>query len=163
MRPRLVGHASAARMSKKEIETMNKILPTLFGALALACLSAMPAGASALEDALTNGATRLIADEISKRLADKTVTFENLNTGAKVLVYYDGQNGTILKPIGSDQTLTGFYATDLSDHVCLGVHGDGPMRLRCVNVLMIDGVMHKFELDGSLRGRIIEEVAGNII
>ena len=37
------------------------------------------------------------------------------------------------------------------------------MRLRCVNVVLIGGVMHKFELDGSLRGRIIEEVNGNII
>jgi len=142
---------------------MTRIHSTIVGALALTYLSAVPASASELEDAVTDGATRLTADEINKRLADKTVTFENLNTGAKVLVYYDGQNGTILKPIGSDQTLTGFYATDLSDHVCVGVYGDKPMRLRCVNVLLIDGVMHKFELDGSLRGRIIEEVAGNTI
>ena len=142
---------------------MTKVLRTLFGAIVIGCLSAMPAGASALEDALTNGATRLAAEEISNRLADRTVTFENLNTGAKVLVYYDGENGTILKPIGSDQTLTGFYATDLSDHICVGVHGDAPMRLRCVSVLLIEGVMHKFELDGSLRGRIIEEVSGNVI
>lgn len=142
---------------------MKTLLPTLVGALALTCLSAMPAGASELEDALANGATRLTADEINQRLAEKTVTFENLNTGAKVLVYYDGQNGAILKPIGSDQMLVGFYATDLSDHVCIGVHGDGPMRLRCVDVLLIDGIMHKFELDGSLRGRIIKEVAGNTI
>jgi hypothetical protein len=125
--------------------------------------SALPASASALEDALAKGATRLSAEEINKRLADKTVTFENLNSGAKVLVYYDGRNGTILKPVGSDRTLTGFYATDLADHVCLGVHGDGPMRLRCVDVLLVDGVMHKYELDGSLRGRITESVTGNII
>ncbi len=142
---------------------MKKILPTLVGALAYTCLFAMTADASELEDALTNGATQLTAEEIDERLADKTVTFENLNTGAKALAYYDGHNGIILKLDGSDETLAGFYATDLADHVCLGVHGDAPMRLRCVNVLLIDGVMHKFELDGSLRGRIIEEVAGNII
>ncbi|MEM7223685.1 MAG: hypothetical protein AAF495_11935 [Pseudomonadota bacterium] len=142
---------------------MIKCLPALIGALALGSLTAMPAMASQMEDALANGARKLTAEEITKRLADKTVTFENLNSGAKVLVYYDGENGTILKPVGSNQTLTGFYATDLSDHVCVGIKGDAPMRLRCVNVLLIDGVMHKFELDGSLRGRIIEEVAGNII
>ena len=142
---------------------MTKMLPTLASALAMSSLFATPASASELEDALSNGAVRLTADEISSRLADRTVTFENVVTGAKVLAYYDGQNGAILKPIGSDQTLTAFYATDLADHFCLGVQGDGPMRLRCLNVVLIDGLMHKFELDGSLRGRIIEEVTGNVI
>jgi hypothetical protein len=150
-------------MSNQENDIMKRMLPALVGAVAFFCVSSMSAEASQLEDALNNGATKLTAEEINDRLADKTVTFENLNTGAKALVYYDGRNGTILKIFGSDQILEGFYATDLADHVCVGVHGDKPMRLRCVDVLLIDGVMHKFELDGSLRGRIIEEVAGNII
>lgn len=136
---------------------------TIVSALALLLIGTGVSAGTQMEDALANGAVRLTADEIHARLADRTVTFENANTGAKALAYYDGQNGLTLKMLGSDALLEGFYATDLADHVCVGVYGDAPMRLRCVHVLLIDGVMHKFELDGSLRGRIIEEVDGSIL
>ena len=139
---------------------MKKWLIALVGASALTAVGAMPAAATQLEDALADGATKLTAAEINLRLADKTVTFENMKSGAKVLLYYDGQNGLILRPVGSEKTLTGFYATDLADHVCLGIHGETPMRLRCMTVLSIEGVMYKYELDGSLRGRVVEELAG---
>ncbi|PWE33822.1 hypothetical protein DDZ14_03945 [Maritimibacter sp. 55A14] len=142
---------------------MTNFIHAFTGAIAIAAAAATGATATEMEDALTNGATQLTADQIEARLADKTVKFENMNTGAKVLVYYDGGNGMVLKPVGSEKTLDGFYATDLANHVCLGIRGKEPMRLRCVNVLMIDGAMHKFELDGSLRGRIIESVDGNMI
>lgn len=131
-------------------------------ALTAALLAASPALAETdLEKALANGAERMTAEMVASRLADKTVTFENANTGARALVYYDGVNATRIKIEGKD-ILEGFYAFDLADHVCVGVWGDQPMRLRCVDVLLIDGLMHKFELDGSLRGRVIEEVDGNL-
>lgn len=140
-----------------------KIRNNTFAALlALTALSTPALAETQLENALANGAHRLTAEEVSIRLADKTVTFENANTGAKALVYYDGSNGTKLK-LADGTMLEGFYAFDLADHVCVGVYSDEPMRLRCVHVILIDGVMHKFELDGSLRGRIIEEVSGNVI
>ena len=142
---------------------MKTSISARIAAIAFALLAASPAAASELEDALANGATKLNADEITSRLSDKTVTFENLKSGAKVLIYYDGQNGMVLQPVGSDKTLKGFYATDLSDHVCIGIEGDKPLRLRCMTVLLIEDVMYKYELDGSLRGRVIEEVAGNKI
>lgn len=141
---------------------MKRSQKVLAGALAMTVLSAVSAAASEMEDALAKGAVRLTAEQISERLADKTVTFENATSGAKALVYYDGSNGIRLKPLGSNKMLKGFYATDLADHVCFGVYGNAPMRLRCVHVLLIDGVMHKFELDGSLRGRIIDQTDGNI-
>ncbi|CUK01997.1 hypothetical protein RUE5091_02320 [Ruegeria denitrificans] len=141
---------------------MKTRINTFAALLALTALSAPALAETQLENALANGAHRLTAEEVSIRLADKTVTFENANTGAKALVYYDGSNGTKLK-LEDGTLLDGFYAFDLADHVCVGVYGDAPMRLRCVHVVLIDGVMHKFELDGSLRGRIIEEVSGNII
>ncbi|MES0826780.1 hypothetical protein [Ruegeria sp. SCP11] len=140
-----------------------KIRNNTFAALlALTALSTPALAETQLENALANGAHRLTAEEVSIRLADKTVTFENANTGAKALVYYDGSNSTKLK-LEDGTMLDGFYAFDLADHVCVGVYGNEPMRLRCVHVVLIDGVMHKFELDGSLRGRIIEEVSGNVI
>ena len=105
---------------------MRKTFTGLCAAVALFGLFATPAAASQLETALAEGGTKLTAEEITTRLADKTVTFENLNSGAKALVYYDGGNGTIIKPIGADQELEGFYATDLADHVCVGVYGETP-------------------------------------
>jgi len=142
---------------------MMKTFTVLGGALVAAGLAAGASAATEMEQALANGAVQMTADEITERLASKTVTFENATSGAKTLVYYDGENGTLLQPVGSDNVIEGFYAVDLADHICLGVHGDEPMRLRCVNVLLIDGQMHKFELDGSLRGRVIEEVSGNLM
>lgn len=141
---------------------MTRSPTTVLAALALVLLGAEAAAGTPMEDALADGAVRLDADEINARLADRTVTFENADTGERALVYYDGGNGTKLKLLSSGTLLEGFYATDLADHVCVGVHGDEPMRLRCVHVLLIDGVMHEFELDGSLRGRIVEEVDGCI-
>lgn len=140
---------------------MKRYLHMFTGAILAAGLATAAAAETDMEAALADGAVKMTGDEIVERLAGKTVTFENATSGAKVLVYYDGGNGTILRPVGSDKTIEGFYAVDLADHVCLGISSDAPMRLRCVHVLQIDGMMHKFELDGSLRGRVIEAVQGN--
>ena len=141
---------------------MMKSFPAVIGTLALAGIATAAHAETDMEKALAEGATRMTSDQIAERLAGKTVTFENASSGALALVYYDGSNGTLIKPEGADEAVEGFYATTLSDHICLGLSGDEPMRLRCVNVLLIDGTMHKFEMDGSLRGRVIEEVEGNL-
>lgn len=140
---------------------MTKLSHVFTGAMLAAGLATAAAAETDMETALADGAVKMTGGEIAERLADKTVTFENATSGAKVLVYYDGSNGAILRPVGSDKVIEGFYAVDLADHVCLGISSDEPMRLRCMHVLLIDGMMHKFELDGSLRGRVIEAVQGN--
>ena len=141
---------------------MKTSIPALIGTLALAGLATAAQAQTDMEKALADGATRMTSDQIAERLAGKTVTFENASSGARALVYYDGGNGTLIKPEGVDEAVEGFYATTLSDRICLGLRGDEPIRLRCVTVLLIDDMMHKFEADGSLRGRVIEEVDGNI-
>lgn len=142
---------------------MMKPLPALIGMLATAGLATAALADTQMEKALADGAKRMTADEIAERLAGKTVTFENASSGDKFLVFYDGANGTLLKKVGSDTVSEGFYAVSLADHICVGAKTNEPIRLRCVNVLLIDGKMHKFELDGSLRGRVIEEDEGNIM
>ena len=87
---------------------MKRSQKALAGALAMTVLSAVSAAANEMEDALAKGAVRLTAEQISERLADKTVTLENATSGAKVLVYYDGSNGIRLKPLGSNKMLKGF-------------------------------------------------------
>lgn len=140
---------------------MTKPFRVLVAALLAAGLATPALAQTAMEKALAAGAERMTADEIAARLAGKTVTFELASTGDRFLVYYDGVNGTLLKKVGSDTVIEGFYAVSVADHVCVGTKGDEPIRLRCVNVLLIDDQMHKFELDGSLRGRVVEEVDGN--
>lgn len=142
---------------------MKKTLAGLIGLTIAASLSTAAAAETALEAAIASGAKQMTADEIVERLAGKTVTFEFASTGDRALIYYDGGNGMLISPVGSDKTIEGFYAASVADHVCFGVKGDAPMRLRCVDVLLIDDMMHKFELDGSLRGRVVEEVEGNIM
>lgn len=144
-----------------ETDLMTKTLAALSGALLATSLATSALAATEIERALADGGVQMTADQIVERLAGKTVTFENATSGAKALLYYDGQNSMLIKPLGSDDVIEGFYAVDLADHICLSAHGQEPMRLRCVNVLLVDGMMHKYELDGSLRGRVIEEVSGN--
>lgn len=141
---------------------MMKPFPALIGTVALAGLATAAHAETDMEKALADGAQRMTSDQIAERLAGKTVTFENASTGGTALVYYDGSNGMLIKPEGADDAAEGFYATTLSDRICFGLRGDEPMRLRCVHVLLIDDMMHKFEVDGSLRGRVIEEADGNL-
>ena len=143
----------------KHLKALVKSLVS--GALVSASVATPALAETAMEQALAEGAERMTADQIAERLAGKTVTFELAATGDQFLVYYDGVNGTVIRKIGSDTAMEGFYALTVSDHICLGFFGDAPVRLRCVNVLLIDGAMHKFELDGSLRGYVVEEADGN--
>lgn len=140
---------------------MTKPFTILAGALLAAGLATPALAGTAMEKALAVGAERLTANEIAARLAGKTVTFERASSGGRALVYYDGANGMLIRKVGSDRVIEGFYAVSDADHVCFGAKGDEPIRLHCVNVLVIDDQIHKFELDGSLRGRIVEEVEGN--
>lgn len=142
---------------------MRKPFAALSGALLAAALASPALAETAMEKALAAGAERLTADEIAARLAGKTVTFERAASGDRFLVYYDEGNGTLIRKVGGDKVIEGFYAVTVNDHVCFGAEGDEPMRLRCVTVLMIDDMLHKFELDGSLRGRIVEQVDGNSV
>lgn len=142
---------------------MMKLFPALSAALLAAGLAAPAWAGTALEKALAEGAKRLGAEEIAARLAGKTVTFEQAASGARFLNYYDGANGMKIRKVGGDKVMDGFYAVTASDHIRFGIRGDKAIRLRCVAVLEIDGTLKKFELDGSLRGRIVEEVAGNAV
>lgn len=112
---------------------------------------------TAMEKAVAEGVVRMIGDQIFEHLASKTATFENALSGAMALVFYDGRNNHVIKAVGSDETREGCYAIDLADLICLGAKSAQRMRLRCLKVLLVDGQMHKFGLDGNPRGRVIEE------
>lgn len=140
--------------------TAKTLICLLAGALLAGLASPAHAG-SDLEKALAAGGKRLTGEEIAERLTGKTVTFVSEKTGDKFLVFYGVGNETAGRKVGSDTAMTGFHAVTDRDHICLGWQGRGLPRLRCVDVLLIDGVLHKFKADGSLSGRIIELADGN--
>lgn len=133
----------------------------VLGILAAPMMATGAGAGTAMEQALANGATQLTGDQIAARLGGKTVVFELASTGGRYLVYYDGVNGMRLAKVGGEKVMKGFYAIDTADHVCFGIQKDAPLKLRCVSVLVVDGKLHKYELDGSLRGRVLEEADGN--
>lgn len=116
---------------------------------------------TALESALDAGAQRLTGDEIAERLTGRTVTFVAEASGDTYFVYYGPGNEAMSRKANGDAVSRGFQAVSDRDQVCIGWEGRDLPRLRCVDVLLIDGVMHKFKADGSLSGRITGIADGN--
>jgi len=109
---------------------MMKPFATLFvGPLVAASLATPAVAETAMEAALTAGAEHMTADDIVERLAGNTVTFEFASTGDKFLIYYDGDNGFVMRKVDSDAVMEGFYAVSVADHLCLGMKADEPIRL----------------------------------
>jgi hypothetical protein len=138
-----------------------KKLIGLVSAVGLTALAADARAGTAMEEAMQAGAEKLTADEIAERLTGKTVTFVAAGNGDTYLVFYGSDNDAMSRKVGSDTVSSGLYAVTDRDQVCLGWEGRDLPRLRCVDVLLIDGVMHKFKADGTLSGRITELVDGN--
>jgi hypothetical protein len=132
-----------------------KILTGSLAGLILAGVAGTAQAGSDLEKALANGATRLSSDEISERFKGKTVTFVSDKTGAKYLVYYGPGNELAGGKMGGDTSNTGFQAVNDRDQMCLGWEGRDLPRMRCMDVVLIDGVVHKFRADGNLSGQIV--------
>ncbi|MDX1576211.1 MAG: hypothetical protein R3285_08450 [Kiloniellales bacterium] len=139
----------------------GKTLIALVAAITMLGLASGAQAGTDLEKALKSGATRLTSDEIAERLTGKTVTFVSAKTGDKYLVYYGEDNKTAGRKAGSDKTKLGFHAVNDRDQICLGWEGSDLPRLRCMDILLIDGKMHKFKADGSLGGYISETAEGN--
>lgn len=139
---------------------------TLIGMLAFVLLAVSSFGAAAetaREKALSAGAKQLSADEIAERFAGKTVTFESATGNKRVLVYYSEGNEVAGKLIGGDWSDTGFYGVADNDTICLSWDNRDKPRLRCLHVLLVDGVVKKFKADGSLSGSIVKFEDGKIL
>lgn len=138
-----------------------RIAPYVAAALAMMALSTAAKAETDLERALASGAKQMTSSEIAERLTGKTVTFVSAENGAKFLVYYGANNEAASSKVGGDWSATGFHAVTDRDQICLGWKGSDLPKLRCLEVLLIDGVMHKFKADGSLSGKITDFADGN--
>lgn len=135
----------------------------LVSALAFAGLASAAQAGSDFEDALANGGKKLTGPELAERLKGKTVTFVSSATGDKYLVFYGETNEAASRKVGGSGSTSGFHAITDRDQVCLGWEGRDLPKLRCMDVVLIDGVMHKYKADGSLSGQISEVVDGNAV
>lgn len=136
-------------------------LTALAAGLVMAGLATAAQAGSDLEKALAAGAERLTSDQIAERFVGKTATFVADKTGDRYLIYYGENNELVGGKAGGDTSNVGFQAVNDRDQMCLGWEGRDLPRLRCLDVLLIDGVVHKFKSDGSLMGRIVEFAEGN--
>ena len=138
---------------------------TLIGTLAFVTLVASSLGAaaeSAKEKVLKDGATQLTSDEIAERIAGKTVTFVSASGDKKFLIYYSKDNDIAGKMVGGNWSDTGFYGIADNNTICLSWNGSDKPRLRCMYVLLVDGVVKKFTANGSLSGTIVKFEDGKI-
>lgn len=141
----------------------GKMLVGLVAGITMLGLATGAQAGSHIDKALKDGATRLTSDEIAERFTGKTVTFVSHKTGDKFQVYYGEDNDIAGGKIGGDQSKAGFHAVNDRNQMCLGWAGRDLPRVRCMDVLLIDGEVHKFRADGSLSGKIIEFAEGNIM
>ena len=89
------------------------------------------------------------------------MTFEAAAGDKRFLVYYGNDNRAEGSKIGGGWSANGFYAVTDGDQICLGWKGSDLPRLRCMDVLLIDGKLHKFKADGSLSGHVTDVADGN--
>lgn len=82
-------------------------------------------------------------------------------SGDKFLLYYSPDNQIIGGRVDSQERNKGFMAVNDRDQICLGWEGSDLPRIRCVDIVLMDGVVHKFRADGSLSGKVIRFDDGN--
>ena len=136
-------------------------LTALAAGLAMAGLATAAQAGSDLDKALEAGAERLTSDQIAERFIGNTAVFVADKTGDRYLVFYGENNELAGGKADGDTSNVGFQAVNDRDQMCLGWEGPDLPRLRCLDVLLIDGVVHKFTAVGSLSGRIVEFAEGN--
>ena len=131
--------------------------------LALAVSSFAAAAGSDREAALAKGAKQLTAEEIAERFAGKTLTFASASGDKRFQIYYSRGNEAVGKKIGGGWSDSGFYAVADNDTICLSWANRDKPRMRCMHVLLVNGVLQKFKADGSLSGSIEKLEEGKIL
>lgn len=132
----------------------------IFTALALMGTTADVSAESALEKTLANGAKRLTADEIADQFVGKTGTWVSPSGDKKIAIYYGENNDLHAEKLGGGWTGEGYYAIANTDDICISWNGSDKGRLRCLDVLVVGGVVTKFNVDGSLNGTYDSFVGG---
>lgn len=129
-------------------------------ALALIIFSGSAQAGSAMQAALDGGATRLTADQIADRFVGRTGIWISASGDKKIAIYYGTHNDLRAQKTGGGWTGEGYYGIADNDNICISWKGKDKGRLRCLSVLVNNGVVIKFNADGSLNGRYENFAAG---
>ncbi|MCL7940578.1 hypothetical protein M8009_09740 [Halomonas sp. ATCH28] len=127
------------------------LIMTLASILLASASSSLAAG-TAIKEVLDNGAQQLTADEIAEQFVGKTGTWLSPSGDRKMAIHYGEDNDLQGEQIGGDWSATGYYGITDNDSICVSWDGRDEGRLRCLDVLVVDGVVTKFNADGSLNG-----------
>ena len=133
------------------MDTRTVLVATIMLAALTATFTAT--AATPKETALLDGARALTAEEIAERYVGKTVTFRRGDK--QFLVYYGADNTVAGELIGGGWSDTGYYGITNANTICLSWASSDEGRLGCYDVLDLDGVVHKFNPDGSLAGNVL--------
>jgi hypothetical protein len=110
------------------------------------------------EKAISAGATQLTSEEIADRIVGKTVMAKS---GEKQFYFYYSEDNVLSgKLIGGDWSGTGYYGITDDDRVCLSMSKDKG-RLRCLTLLLLDGAVKKYNVDGKMTFELLEFRDGN--
>jgi hypothetical protein len=127
---------------------------TMLG-LPLAALSfshAIAGGETDYSAAIEAGGQTLSADQIVEFFVGKTGHFHDGDSEGQMLISYGDDNVLAAKEVGGDGTRVGLFAVTDRGNICIGWENRDLPRLRCMDVLLVDGVVHKYNSDGSLSG-----------
>lgn len=142
----------------KVIATRGFASLIISAAVAVVMAAAAPlvfAGTTDEQAALEAGAERLTSDQIAERFVGQTVTFVSASGDKTFLIHYGEDNNVAGRMVGGGWSDTGYYAVANDDSICLSWNGSDKGRLRCMTVLVVDGVVKKYKADGSLSGSIV--------
>lgn len=134
-----------------------KWITMLAVSLAAAGPSLASAGAATdLSAALNAGAEKLSTEQIVATFVGKTGHYHDGDSDRQMLISYGEDNVLAAKEVGGDGMRTGLFAVTDRDNICIGWDNRDLPRLRCMDVLLVDGVIHKYNSDGSLGGSFPE-------
>lgn len=137
------------------------IKPMVIGSLALLVVAVSAHVAHAETDqekAIRMGAKQLTSEEIADLLVGKTVM---ARSGEKQFYFYYSEDNVLSgKLIGGDWSDSGYYGITDDNRVCLSMTKDKG-RLRCLTLLVNDGAVKKYNVDGKMTFELLEFTEGN--
>lgn len=128
---------------------------SLIGIPAFVVLAGTPLSAAAqtaMEEALNNGAQQLTADEIAEHFIGRTGTWVSPDGDRKMRIHYGEDNALTAKQVDGEWSGSGYYGVANNDSICVSWDQVDEGRLRCLDVLLVDDVVTKFNVDGSQNG-----------
>jgi hypothetical protein len=131
-------------------------IPRLVAVLVLAGATSLAGTAhaddTARQAALADGAQALTPDQIAERFVGRTGTWVAASGDKTVEVYYGPDNDLHGNLVGGGWTGSGLYGVATDGRLCIAWDGSDDGRLRCLDVLVVDGTVVKYNPDGSRNG-----------